>query len=76
MAGTNLEERVSAVEAEIAALKALAKTAAPENGSSWLDAWFGAFKDDPDFDAAMKRGEEYRRSQPEASSSACDDVPA
>jgi hypothetical protein len=29
----------------------------------WLQQWVGAFKDDPDFDAAMERGAEYRRSQ-------------
>ena len=32
----------------------------------WWDKWFGAFKDDPDFDAAMEAGAEYRRSQPNA----------
>jgi len=53
-----LEERVSELEAKMALLLSEKKEA------PWWEQWFGAFKDNPDFDSAMRRGEEYRRAQP------------
>jgi hypothetical protein len=59
-----IEERLENLEEKVARLL---DELAPANASApWWEAWFGAFKDSPDFDAAMARGEEYRRSQPEA----------
>ena len=59
-----LEERVSALEEQIARLapnKQASKADAP-----WWQQWYGAFQDDEIFDEAMRLGEEYRRSQPTA----------
>ena len=40
------------------------KAQAPLEETPWYMVWNGAFKDNADFDSAMKRGEEYRKSQP------------
>jgi hypothetical protein len=62
MAAT-VEERVSALEAQVAQLLA-------EKGSTaevaWYERWRGAFQDDALYDEAMRLGAEYRRSQPTA----------
>jgi len=63
MAAT-LEERVSALEAQIAHLlvdKKAANTDAP-----WWRQRYGAFQDDEMHDEAMRLSAEYRRSQPTA----------
>ena len=63
MAAT-LEERVSALEAQLANLlveKQAAKAAAP-----WWQRRYGAFQEDEMYDEAMRLGAEYRRSQPTA----------
>ena len=59
MATLSIEERLAAVEAELGELKKhIASSETP-----WWERWAGAFENDPIFDSAMKRGEEYRRSQ-------------
>jgi hypothetical protein len=57
-----LEQRVAELEEKVALLSG--QTAAEDK--PWWEHWFGAFKDNADFDAAMERGAEYRRSQPTA----------
>ena len=59
-----LEERVSALEAQIAHLTS-DKQASKADAPWWLQL-YGAFKDDEIFDSAMRLGEEYRHSQPTA----------
>ena len=61
---TTLEERVSALEAQIARL--LEKKPAAGTKLPWWQARYGAFKDDEMYDEAMRLGAEYRRSQPTA----------
>ena len=62
MAAISLEERVAVLEQEVARLKQermeVAEAAVP-----WWERRFGAFKDDPAYDEAMRLGAEYRRSQ-------------
>ena len=61
MAANNLEQRVTALEAELARLKA--KVEGTGTGSNdWLDKVWGAFANDPDFLEAMRLGRAYRES--------------
>ena len=64
MTAPTIEERVSELEKKIALLLREKRNA--ENPAPWWEQWFGAFKDNADFDAAMERGAAYRRSQPTA----------
>lgn len=59
---TSLEARVTALQAEVAQLKAQQATATPEDATPWWKKIWGTFKDDPDYEAAMKLGREYRES--------------
>ncbi len=61
---TDLEERVSALEAQVAQLLAEKNTQKKE--VPWWQQRFGAFRDDEMYDEAMRLGAEYRRSQPTA----------
>jgi hypothetical protein len=54
-----LEERLSAVEAELAAIKEF--NAATKKEEPWWKEWMGAFQDDPYFEEAMKLGRAWRR---------------
>ena len=63
MATVPLEERVAALEVEVARLKQ-ERTAASQQSVPWWKKRLGAFKDDPAYDEAMRLGAEYRRSQP------------
>lgn len=63
MATRSLEERVTALEAEMTQLKR-ARQAATNMSGPWWERRFGAFKDDPMYDAAMRLGAAYRQSQP------------
>jgi hypothetical protein len=69
-----IEERVAELEEKMARL--LSEEKKVQSSAPWWDQWFGAFKDNPDFDAAMERGAEYRRSQPTAADEHENDVSA
>src|SRR5438874_1258627 len=62
----SLEQRVSDLEAKVARL--LREPSEPQDGR-WWNRHFGAFENDPMFDSAVRRGEEYRKSQPIAADS-------
>jgi hypothetical protein len=71
MASNTIEERLAALEADVARLKQ--ECFGPEEAVlPWWERRFGAFKDDPAYDEAMRLGAAYRQSQP----TAADDVPA
>jgi predicted nucleic acid-binding protein len=57
MSAGTLEQRVAALEAELAQLKAKTEGTRP---TDWLDKVWGAFANDPDFVEAMRLGREYR----------------
>lgn len=61
MAALSIEERVAALEAEVARLKQRSVNGS-ENGRPWWEHFRGAFHDDPDYDEAMRLGHEYRES--------------
>ena len=73
MATASVEERLAALEAEVAQLKERLEAEHPESKVPWWERRFGAFKDDPLYDEAMRLAAEYRKSQP---TPADDDVPA
>jgi hypothetical protein len=56
-----LEKRVADLEKRLAALEEKPRLT-PDK--SWLDDWTGLYRDDPDFDAAVKLGRTYRERQP------------
>jgi hypothetical protein len=59
MSKVSLEQRVAALEADVARLKGT-----KENGKdpepTWLERAYGAFANDPVYDEAMRLGREYR----------------
>lgn len=61
---TTLEDRVSALETQLAQL--LAEKQATNTNTPWWRQRYGAFQDDEMYDEAMRLGAEYRRSQPTA----------
>ena len=63
MAAISLEERVAVLEQEVARLKQERREAV-KACVPWWEQRFGAFKDDPAYDEAMRLGAEYRGSQP------------
>jgi hypothetical protein len=71
VATNTIEERLTALEADVARLKQEC-LGAGERAVPWWERRFGAFKDDPAYDEAMRLGAAYRQSQP----TAADDVPA
>lgn len=60
---TLLEERVAALERELAELKRVVGQAAPDGGR-WWETTFGRFRDDPTFEEAVRLGREWRERQP------------
>jgi hypothetical protein len=64
VAGTSLEDRITALEAEVEQLKKQLADKQPDDAVPWWKERFGAFKDDPLYDEAARLGAEYRRSQP------------
>lgn len=61
---TTLEDRVSALEAQVAHL--MADKQATKTEVPWWQQHYGAFRDDEMYDEAMCLGAEYRHSQPTA----------
>lgn len=59
-----IEVRVTELEDKMAQL--LSEKTQSKETRPWWDYRLGAFKNSPDYDAAMRRGEEYRRAQPNA----------
>jgi len=57
MATESLQDRVSALEAEVAQLKAQLNQSA-----SWVDKIWGTFANDPLHEEAMRLGKQYRES--------------
>lgn len=62
MAKIKLEERVAALEAEVARLKEKLD-AATNSSKPWTEQIWGSFANDPIFEEAMRLGREYRESQ-------------
>ncbi len=61
MAAPNLEDRVAALEAGVAKLRAMLQGAqAPAD--PWMERVWGAFANDPVYEEAMRLGREYRES--------------
>ena len=56
----SLEERIVALEHEVARLKQSVEGSAKPD---WIDRLTGSFKDDADFDEIVRLGQEYRKSQ-------------
>lgn len=54
-----LEERVRVLEDKMSCLTGEARDA--QDLPPWWGKWFGAFKDDPSFDEAVRLAQEYRR---------------
>ncbi len=69
MSSVRLQQRLEALEAEVARLRA--KVEDTTNGATpWWDQMWGAFADDPAFQQAMELGRQYRESQRPKRSSA------
>lgn len=57
-----VEQRLKALEEEVARLRAKVDAANPTS-DPWIEDVWGAFANDPDFLEAMRFGREYRESQ-------------
>jgi hypothetical protein len=64
MAVLSIEERMTALEAEVARLKRQMMAQSPQADIPWWERRFGAFQDDPLYDQAARLGAEYRKAQP------------
>ena len=56
-----LEQRLTALEAEVAKLKEQGKNGVSDT-RPWPEKIFGTFANDPDYEEAMRLGREYRES--------------
>lgn len=72
MPSQTVEERLAALEAEVVLLKRQ-NANSPASTIPWWEQRWGAFKDDPMYDEAMRLGAEYRKAQSKPSN---DDVSA
>jgi hypothetical protein len=57
-----LEQRVEQLERELAQLKQQVQSTPQQPEQPWWEKIVGVFADDPDFEAAMELGREYRQS--------------
>jgi len=62
MADVTIEERLSALEAEVQRLKQERTTLSPPTDAPWWKRIVGVYKDDHEFLEAMRLGREYRES--------------
>jgi len=62
MAELSLEERVAALEAKVEQLQRGRAVTTPQDDRAWWEKRVGLFKDDPDYDEAMRLGREWRES--------------
>lgn len=62
MAPVSVEERLTALETEIARLKNSLKTEKASAEVPWWEQRFGAFADSPAYEEAERLGREYRQS--------------
>jgi len=60
-----LEQRVAALEEEVAVLKRRLEDPLPKEGKSWLDDVIGSMKDYSEFREVLRFGAEWRRAQRE-----------
>ncbi|WP_395144079.1 hypothetical protein [Armatimonas sp.] len=61
-----IEERVTLLEREMQKLRrpqTVVDSGMDTGNNRWVNTIFGAFKDDPLFEEAVKAGEEYRKAQ-------------
>ncbi len=58
---STVEQRVAALEWEVAELKRQLAKAVPNTKAKWIDRITGTFKDDPDFAEIVRLGAEIRR---------------
>ena len=58
-----LEERMTTLERDMTEVKESIETQNSRQLNPWLDQVYGAFKDDPLFDEAVKYGRMWRESQ-------------
>jgi hypothetical protein len=68
MATPTIEERLTELEKKVERL--LEEKTEVQKLVPWWEKHFGAFKDSPYYDEAMRLGAEYRRSQPTAAEEA------
>jgi len=61
MPSTSLEDRLSAVEAELERLKERLDSS-PDREVPWWETIFGTFRDNEEYEQAMRLGREYRES--------------
>jgi hypothetical protein len=54
-----VEERLTALEKELAALKQ--QVTVPHEHRSWIEQIAGTFQDDPDFAESVRLGQEFRK---------------
>ncbi len=62
MAALSLEERMTALEAEVQQLKQRQELDKSDDAIPWWEKIRGQFKDDPAYDEAMRLGREWRES--------------
>ena len=62
MATAEIEARLSRLEEKMAKMEQAQETPA-DNSHEWLNRVFGIFANDPEFDEAVKAGQEWRKSE-------------
>lgn len=64
MSATPIEERIAALESEVARIKTRLPEPGTESTIPWWEEIRGTFKDDPLYLEAMRLGREWREAQP------------